>query len=112
MENIKTEPVYCLVVDIINSTQKLMEYNTEIRNLFNIALSKVLSPFIKNLDLEDSLIKFTGDGWVISISDSSKIINLICLAILLKNKFNSEIDKLADIEFDQEWNLRFGLAYG
>ena len=112
MGNIKTESVYCLVVDIINSTQILLEYNTEIRNLFNIALSKVLSPFITNLDLEDSLIKFTGDGWVISISDSSKIINLVCLAILLKNKFNSEIEKLADIKFYREWNLQFGLAYG
>lgn len=112
MEDIKTESVYCLVVDIIKSTQRIMSYSTAVRDSFNIVLSKVLSPFIKNLNLEDSIIKFTGDGWVISISDPGKTINLSCLAVLLKNKFNSEIEKLTSIKFEQKWDLRFGLAYG
>ena len=112
MDEIKTEHVYSLVIDIIDSTKRLLSDTTAVRDSFNIALTKVLSPFVENLYLEDAITKFVGDGWIISTSDSGKLINLIYLAILLKYKFNSEIERHTEISFAKRWDLRLGIASG
>ena len=67
---------YCLAIDIVSSTKALLGESTEVRNRFNVGLSKVLLPFLKDYDLEDSIVKFTGDGWNINITQNGKLINL------------------------------------
>ena len=112
MENPATKSVYSLVVDICHSTQRGMAFTTAERDSFNMALSQVLDPFIEKLDLSDSVIKFTGDGWIISISGGGKIINLVGLALLLSTQFNSEMERLSKITFEPKLDLKIGLAYG
>jgi len=57
---------YCLIVDIFDSSRKILEESTEVRDHFNLALSRLLNPFLTDLELLNSGIKFTGDGWAIS----------------------------------------------
>ncbi|WP_235299765.1 pentatricopeptide repeat-containing protein [Portibacter marinus] len=103
---------YCLTIDIVSSTRRLLEESTEVRNRFNIGLSKILPPFLKDYDLEDSIVKFTGDGWNINITQSGKLINLLTFILTFNKLFNERIQSITGIEFKKKWNLRSAISSG
>jgi len=103
---------YCLSIDIISSTQILLNESTAVRDSFNIALSNLIQPFLVEYDLEDSYVKFTGDGWIINIEEPSKLTNLAVLSLVLRHKFHTQILDLTGIEFPYQWQLRMALSSG
>lgn len=107
-----TKNIYCLSIDIIDSTNELLKNSSAVRDSFNYALTRVLNPFLVKMDLKKAFVKFTGDGWLITIEESSSLTSLICLALLLKKKFNDSIFELTNINFFRPWTLRLGIANG
>src|SRR5205823_432485 len=75
-------------------------------------LIDTIYPFLFQMELEEASIKFTGDGWIITIESARKLTNLICLALLVKKQFNSSIVNLSNLQFSSAWNLRLGIANG
>ena len=112
MQNQIPVNTYCLVIDIIGSTKEILMESTSVRDSFNFALSQVLSPFLEKMELENAYIKFTGDGWIISIENAKNLTHLICFASLLNKKFNNSIIELTEIKFTNNWNLRLAIGNG
>lgn len=107
-----TQNTYCLVIDIISSTNRLLDISTAARNSFNLALTKILPPFLSKLGLDNSNLKFTGDGFVVTIENSTNLTHLLCFALLLRNKFHYSIIEISGIPFTTQWDLRLGIANG
>jgi hypothetical protein len=64
--------VFCLSIDLIGSTKAGLECTTQQLDRFNISLVKQIRPHLEKLDLTDSLVKFTGDGWLVITEKSKK----------------------------------------
>jgi uncharacterized protein HemY len=103
---------YCLCIDIVKSTATLLGESTAVRDSFNIALSKIIYPFLEDYDLEDSYVKFTGDGWIINIENPEKITNLVVFALALNKNFHFKIAELTGISFPYQWKVKLGLSSG
>jgi len=58
------------------------------------------------------VIKYTGDGWLINITDTDKLTNLLAFSVALKVKFDIEIRRLTDINFPEKWDLRLAVSSG
>jgi len=103
---------YCLVIDIIDSTNEILSVSSAVRNSFNLALTQVLNPFLEKMELENAYVKFTGDGWVITIENANNLTHLICFASLLYRKFHASIVELTGVFFINNWDLRLAIANG
>ena len=57
--------VYCLCMDLIESTKAGLEFSTAKLDHFNISLVEQIRPHLVKLGLDDATLKFTGDGWLL-----------------------------------------------
>ena len=57
--------VYCLGIDMIESTMPGLRMTQTELDRFNRALVAQIEPHLEALRFEDLLIKFTGDGWML-----------------------------------------------
>lgn len=60
----------CLAIDLKKSTATGMELPTKQLDRFNLALVRQVTPHLTAVGLQDAVIKFTGDGWLI-ITDNT-----------------------------------------
>jgi tetratricopeptide (TPR) repeat protein len=107
--------VFCLSIDLIGSTQKGLELFTWQRNAFNRKFVEQIKPHLLALDLMKSLVKFTGDGWL--IMESSKdvynvVLTLCCLAQRMVFNFKKEMCKGSKFFADAIPSLRITIHSG
>ena len=104
--------VYCLSIDLIGSTAFGLELPTTQNDRFNTSLVKQIKPHLEKLELNEALIKFTGDGWLVMTHDVRKIHALCHLAIVMAYNFREEISKLTGIQKNHIPSLRLAICSG
>jgi pentatricopeptide repeat protein len=104
--------VYCLCIDLIGSTAFGLELNKRQLDLFNRALVSQLNPHIKSVGLEETLVKFTGDGWLVISDDVDLLPSLCCLGLIMSEKFQAEIAAFTGLEQDRIPKLRIAICFG
>ena len=104
--------VYCLSIDIIGSTAFGLELPTIQNDRFNTSLVKQIKPHLEKLELNEALIKFTGDGWLVMTHDVGKIHALCHLAIVMAYIFREEISKHTGIQKNLIPSLRLAICSG
>nr|AAU82142.1 pentatricopeptide (PPR) repeat-containing [uncultured archaeon GZfos10C7]QNO54052.1 hypothetical protein JNMMCFNH_00004 [Methanosarcinales archaeon ANME-1 ERB6] len=105
--------VVCLSMDLIGSTKFMLGLTTPQQDRFNRSLVKQIRPHIEKLGLTDSLVKFTGDGWlVLTDNKPNKIQVLCCLATIMANKFQEEMSEYTEISMDRIPPLRLAICTG
>jgi hypothetical protein len=87
--------VWCLAVDLVGSTRVGLERSTSENDHFNEALPEQFGRHIKNLDLVDCVIQFTGDGWLVSTSSPDDFQPLCVLGLVMARCFQVEMAALA-----------------
>jgi len=108
----KSSRVYCLCIDMIDSTQIGLGYPNIMFDCFNISVVKQIEPHLKRYELTDALIKFTGDGWLVMTNKTDKVQSLCCLAITMACKFKEDINKLTEINKKLIPSLRLAICSG
>jgi len=104
--------VYCLCVDMIQSTEYALKRTTQDQNRFNNYLVKQINPHIRNLALEDSNIQFTGDGWLVMTEKEYKVPALCCFAMILSKRFQDEMAFYTGLEKGSISALRLAIGSG
>jgi len=100
---------------MIASTPFGIKLTTTQFDTFNQALVEQIKAHIKNLDLEDCLLKFTGDGWLLMTNIGKKVPPLCCFATVMANKFQDEMADFmskAKIAKDKIPALRLSICSG
>ena len=111
-EKKNSEVVYCLCIDLIDSTRAGLSRTTQQNDQFNLAFVKQLSPHWESLVLEDTSVKFTGDGWLFMTNSVEQLRALCCLALLQAKRFQMEMSELTGAGPDQIPGLRIALCGG
>ncbi len=104
--------VYCLCVDMIQSTDAALKRSSQEQNIFNSVLVKQIGPHITKLALEDAIVQFTGDGWLVMTDKERKIPALICFAWIMAKLFQKEMAELTGFEKDEISPLRLAISSG
>lgn len=104
--------VYSFLMDIKGSTKAGEKLTAQQHVQFYEGLMKQIGPHLEKLYLKDILIKFKGDGWLLMTNDSRKIPSLCCLAIIMANRFQTEISKESKIPIDRIPPLRLAICSG
>ena len=104
--------VYCLIIDLIKSTEAGLELSTAMLDRFNLSLVDQIKPHLLGLGLADVLTKFTGDGWLLMTEDVGKVPALCCLAIIMSNRFKVEISENTGLALDRIPSLRLAVCSG
>lgn len=102
----------CLAIDLHKSTAAGLRLSTKRLDRFNLALVNQLRPHLLAVGLENALIKFTGDGWLIISDDPEDAAPLCCLAIIMARQFQREMSSEAALEADTVPSLRLALCWG
>ncbi|RZB31003.1 MAG: hypothetical protein AEth_00957 [Candidatus Argoarchaeum ethanivorans] len=110
-ENIEAY-VLCLSIDLIGSTAAGLKLTTPQLNRFNISLANQIRPHLENLELKDALVKFTGDGWLVMTEKAKEFKALCCLATIMANKFQEEMNKRTGIAINKIPQLRLAICSG
>jgi hypothetical protein len=104
--------VHCLCIDMIGSTKagfKLLTYQFD---TFNRAFIEQIAPHLKELQLNNSLLKFTGDGWLLMTDKEDSVPALCCLATIMAKKFKSEMSIKTGIKEEKIPLLRLAICSG
>jgi tetratricopeptide (TPR) repeat protein len=104
--------VYCLCIDLIGATKFGFELNTRQQDQFNNSLVEQLKPHLESVGLTKTLIKFTGDGWLIMVDKVQQVAPLCCLAIIMASRFQSEISSMTEISNERIPALRLAIGFG
>jgi len=112
--NFKVEraTVHCVSIDLIGATEAGLKFTTREFDRFNRQLVEQIKPHLEKLWLADSLLKFTGDGWLLMIHGAEKVPALCCLAIIMANRFQDEMSQLTKIAIDRIPPLRLAICSG
>jgi tetratricopeptide (TPR) repeat protein len=90
-----------------------MRLNQEQFHRFNNALVDQITPHLKALSLDDALVKFTGDGWLVIAPDSAKLVpSLCCLALIMSKRFAEEMADKTGLPATRIPKLRVGIESG
>jgi hypothetical protein len=92
-EKQNSEVVYCLYIDLIGSTKAGLSRTTQPNYKFNSALVDQIMPHLESLDLMDTLVKFTGDGWLVMTNIVDQLPALCCLALIQAKRFQPEMSE-------------------
>jgi len=112
MEQNKACFVYCLSIDLIGSTKAGIELTTSRLERFNRSLIEQINPHIEELELNDVLVKFTGDGWLLMTDDIEMVPKLCCLAKIMANNFQIEMSQKTGFLEDRIPPLRLAICSG
>ena len=107
----QTVTVYCLCIDMKDSTTLTLAFPTLKRDAFNRALVKQIQPHLGKLDLSGEVVKFTGDGWL--IMTTSKPLNLCILALIQQKCFRDQlVEHAPGIRHNEVPSLRIAISCG
>lgn len=101
----------CLAIDLKGSTATGMKLSTRRRDRFNLALVNQMHPYLEAVGLQHTLIKFTGDGWLVMSDDPDDAAPMCCLAMIMARNFQSDMSKEAALSFDKVPAIRLALCW-
>jgi tetratricopeptide (TPR) repeat protein/class 3 adenylate cyclase len=104
--------VFCLSIDMIGSTKAGLKFTTKQRDRFNIQVVNQIRPHLEKLGLTQSLVKFTGDGWLVMTDEPDELLALCCLATIMAHRFKEEISEGTGISTDRIPSLRLAIHSG
>ncbi|RCV63785.1 Tetratricopeptide (TPR) repeat [Methanophagales archaeon] len=103
--------VFCLCIDLIGSTAAGLELTSQQLKRFNISLVEQIRPHLKKFWLADSLMKFTGDGWLV-MNKEEKVKALCYLATTMADRFQKEMHEKSGIAIARIPSLRLAICSG
>ena len=106
------ELVYCLCIDLIDSTKAGLEFSTAKLDHFNITLVEQIRPHLIKLGLDDAMLKFTGDGWLLMTHEANKVPALCCMAIIMATRFQLEMSQVTGVNIKNVPPLRLAVCSG
>lgn len=106
--------VYCLCIDMIGSTEAGLQYSTQDFDKFNSALVQQIEPHwvAFNLDLDRTLVKFTGDGWLLMTDRPAMVFALCNVALRMASRFRLDMVELTGLNESRIPHLRLALCSG
>ncbi len=104
--------VTCLSIDLIGSTAVGLRRTTIDNDRFNIALVEQIQPHLRKLGLEETVVKFTGDGWLVMTGGAALVPNLCCLATVMAHCFRRDMAGLIGKSEDDIPDLRLAICGG
>jgi len=108
----KVQLVYCLSMDLIGSTRTGLEFSTATLDHFNMSLVQQIMPHLQRLGLSDALLKFTGDGWLLTTHKAEKVPALCCMATIMAKRFQQEMSQITGIDIERVPALRLSICSG
>lgn len=102
----------CLAMDLKGSTKSGLELPTKRLDSFNLALVNQLTPHLHSVQLEHSVVKFTGDGWLVMSDDQDHVAPLCCLARIMGQRFQREMSDESGIPLERIPALRLAVCSG
>lgn len=102
----------CLAMDLKGSTVSGLRLSTKKLDRFNLALIDQLRPHLSAVQLEHTLVKFTGDGWLVMSDNQEDAAPLCCLAMIMARNFAHEISRESGIGIDNIPAMRLALCWG
>jgi len=106
------ELVYCLCMDLIDSTKAGLEFSTAKLDHFNISLVEQIRPHLIKLGLDGATLKFTGDGWLLMTHEADKVPALCCMAIIMATRFQLEMSQVTGVDIKNVPPLRLAVCSG
>jgi pentatricopeptide repeat protein len=97
---------------MIGSTERGLSFSNEELRQFNLALVEQIIPHLKMLKLEEELLKFTGDGWLLITNKTQKVEALCCLAVIMAKKFQEEMSERTSLAKEEIPALRLSICSG
>lgn len=87
----KSRFVYCLLIDLVGSTEASFERSEAAGARFYQALGQQIRPHLEQLSLQDTQVKFEGDGWLLMTAAEAEVHKLAGLALIMRNRFEREM---------------------
>ena len=104
--------VYCLGIDMIESTMPGLRMTQVELDRFNRALVAQIEPHLEALKFDDLLIKFTGDGWMLMSPEVRDAERLCALATLMRDTFTDEMQRRTGLPSTRIPHLRMAICTG
>ena len=111
-ENPNPDYVFCLCIDMIGSTEAGLQLSQDKCVSFNRSLVEQIKPYLKEFELSEALLKFTGDGWLLMTNELIKLSPLCCLAIVMAKRFQEDIHKGSGVDKKHVPPLRLAICSG
>jgi tetratricopeptide (TPR) repeat protein len=99
-------------MDLIDSTKAGLEFITAKLDHFNISLVEQIRPHLIKLGLDDAMLKFTGDGWLLMTHEADKVPALCCMAIIMAKRFQLEMSQITGVDIKNVPSLRLAICSG
>ena len=115
---------YCLVIDMIKSTEYLLNFSTTDFHRFGWAMSDQMTTDWIGLEMppqrssdgnwnpDGSTLKFTGDGWMIFGAGSENLDRLLCLALIMAKRFQEDLARALVCNVSSIPKLRLCICQG
>lgn len=104
--------VYCLSIDLIESTLPGLRMTQVELDRFNRALVSQIEPHLEALRFEDLLVKFTGDGWLLMTPEVRDAERLCALASIMRETFAGEMNRRTGLPLARIPDLRMAICTG
>jgi len=104
--------VYCLVIDLIGSTETGLQMPQWRWDAFNRSLVDQLGPHLEPLGLQKAAVRFGGDGWLLFVDEVDSVPALCCLALVMAGTFQDDMAQRLTAEPDSIPPLRLAIAAG
>lgn len=112
MGQLKERTVIALVVDVIASTKFGLDLDLASFRRYNRAFAEQIWPNLKAFALENAIVKFTGDGWLIFVPDLEKTSAVVALAKTLSEVHQKELAATLEIEAAKLPAIRLAICTG
>ncbi len=104
--------VYCLSIDLIESTLPGLRMTQGELDRFNRALVAQIEPHLEALAFEDLLVKFTGDGWLLMSPELKDGDRLCALAVIMRQRFGPDMQDRTGLPETRIPALRMAICTG
>lgn len=99
-------------MDLKGSTSSGLKLSTRKLDRFNLALVNQLSPYLRSVQLDHALVKFTGDGWLVMSDEQEDAPRLCCLAMIMAKRFAKDMALETGFQADNVPAMRLALCWG
>jgi tetratricopeptide (TPR) repeat protein len=104
--------VYCLSIDLIESTVPGLRMTQVELDRFNRALVSQIEPHLEALQFDDLLVKFTGDGWLLMTPEVRDAERLCALGAIMRDTFADEMRRRTGLPRTRIPDLRMAICAG
>ncbi len=104
--------VYCLSIDLIESTLPGLRMTQGELDRFNRALVAQIEPHLEALSFDDLLVKFTGDGWLLMSPEVKDGDRLCALAVIMRERFAPDMQQRTALPATRIPGLRMAVCTG